>query len=298
MSKPASLEIVICTEKGALEEMSCLLVASIRSLPYPWNKTPIYSYQPRKSFEISDKTRDFFKRYNVHFSDFNLNQDFIEYPLANKPIVCAYHESVSKADRLLFIDSDTIFINPPVLLEQLQGDVKIRPVDLCTNKMPTDKNFSSGDATYWSSLYKLLKIERRETVISTIDNQEILEYYNSGFVCVNRKKQVFSRWLENFKSVMAERLVPDNGQYFVEQTTFSATVAQMNLKVDILPKDYNFPVSYYIKKWRGFYPFSLGDRVHIHYHKLLRNSRLKRRFISRLEKIHQIAELLGLLQNG
>ena len=46
------IEIVICTEKGYLESMSKLLVASLREFGGEFKDVPIFSYQPRKEFQI------------------------------------------------------------------------------------------------------------------------------------------------------------------------------------------------------------------------------------------------------
>lgn len=277
--------------------MSKLLVLSIRSLPNPWSRVPMYSYQPRKGMKVSKETSDFFEQNDVHLIDISLNQSFYHYPLSNKPLVCAHHEKKSKADYLLFVDSDSLFLKPPELLMKNDFDIHIRPVDLTNNQVPTDIDFRSGDAEYWKNVYQLLDIKRIKSIQSTIDKRRILEYFNSGFVCVKRQKYIFSQWLENFEKIMDEGIRLKNGIFFVEQTALSATIAQMDLTVDTLNSTYNFPVSYFSKKWRRRYPYSLKNKVHIHYHKLLKQPELIKSLSKRVSKLEGMSQLAIELKN-
>ena len=75
-------EIIICTEKGILESKSKLLVYSIRKFGGRFKDIPIFSYQPRKDFKISNDTISFFKKNNVEIIDLDLNKEYKNYSLA------------------------------------------------------------------------------------------------------------------------------------------------------------------------------------------------------------------------
>lgn len=52
---------------------------------------------------------NFFERNQVEYVDLELSQDFSDYPLANKPLVCAHREQNTNAEILIFLDSDVLF---------------------------------------------------------------------------------------------------------------------------------------------------------------------------------------------
>jgi hypothetical protein len=266
-----NLEIIICTEKGRLESMSKLLAYSIRKFGGRLKDAPVYSYSPRKGSEPSTETRAYLESQNVVCVTKELNSEYQEYPLANKPLVSAYHEERSAADYLLFIDSDSLIIDDPVDLIPDKTDVDVRINPVVFPNIATDIHFAKGDAGYWRGLYTMLDVNRRKEVVCQWEKSRVLEYYNSGFVLAKSSKAVFQRWAENFRLVMKEGLSPGEGPYFTEQSVLSATIAQMDLNVLQLGRPYNYPISTYAKKWRGFYPYSLKGVRHVHYHKLFEN---------------------------
>lgn len=262
-----SLEVIICTEAGPLEAMSMLLVASIRRLSGSFSDVAITSYAPRPGRGISRETREFFEAQAVNHVEQPLNVDFEPYPLANKPLACAYHEQNSQADQLLFLDSDTLFLRSP-REDIFEGgfDARLNPVDY--QNIGTAPGFSGGDPDYWRSIYQLLGIESRRTVSCTLEKATILEYYNSGMVLVNKSQSLFSRWLDNFRRVWSAGFVPAQGNFFIEQSVLSATLSQVGADVRSLGEDCNYPVAGYANRWRGWFPFSLKNVTHMHYHKL------------------------------
>ncbi|MEL7250856.1 MAG: hypothetical protein AAFO03_20675 [Bacteroidota bacterium] len=263
-----NIEIIICTEKGRLEDKSALLVVSLRRYGGILSNCKIFSYAPRAGRLPSEKFLKFCEEFGVTVVDEVLNTDYVDYPLANKPIVCAYHEKRSTADYLLFMDSDTLIVNPLTQedLFSVDFDVALNPVDY--PNVATNISFSSGEATYWRRLYESLNIQARQTVRTTITKQDILQYYNSGFVLAKRSVKLFHHWFGNFRQVWKQEIYPEAGQFFVEQSVLSATIAQMSLQVGDLGSKINFPVRTYLKKWRGYYPLSLRLKKHLHYHKI------------------------------
>lgn len=274
------LEFIICTERGVLEQMSKLLVLSIRNLGGKYSDVPIYSYQPRKEGAIHKDTIDFFEANEVHYLDEPLNTKYKTYPLANKPLACAHRAQQSSADYLVFLDSDTCFLREPTALDALSdADVAVNPTDL--PNIATDVNFVKGEADYWRQVYRELGVERRKELKTTVSNEKILEYYNSGFIFSKKSTNLFQKWNDNFERIMSKGIRPAEGPFFTEQSVFSATVAQLGLHVTSLGDTLNYPVTFYTKKWRGLYPFTLKEIAHIHYHKILNHEvhakRLKRK---------------------
>ena len=259
-------EIIICTEEGYLESLSKCLVTSIREFGGKYKDIPIISYKPRKDFKISGDTKKFFEQNNVELVDLELNKEFCNYPLANKPIVCAHHESGTSADILIFLDSDVFFINEPCeFFEFEDADVILRPSDywnIGTNNKG-DKNNS-----YWSSLYELLDVKVQRYTTSTVTNHTILEYYNGGHIVTLSKNLLFQQWYKNFTRVMEKCLKPRD-PFFIEQSVFSATVSQMGLKVKHFGRGYNYPLSHVTEIVNPDYHVNDVDQlVSLHYHSL------------------------------
>lgn len=263
---PIEIDIIICTEPGELESKSLMLINSIRKWGGELKNANIYSYSPRNLGELHYKTIQYFQDYSVNFNNEILNNEFQNYPLANKPIVCSYHEMNSKADLIIFIDSDSFFLEAPWTIPKLlHGQISLRPVDVIN--IGADINLSNANGAYWQSIYSLLGVEPHRTVNSTICNSEIFEYYNSGFIISTQSNGLFQRWKSNFIDVMRLGHEPTNGTFFIEQSVLSATISSMNLDVIPLSKYLNVPV--HIKRKFSNFTYQIDDVnqiSHLHYH--------------------------------
>lgn len=269
-----NIEIVICTEgNGYLESMSKLLISSLREFGGDFSKVPIFSYQPRKNFKVSQETIDFFEKNQVEYIDLELNKDFCDYPLANKPLVCAHREKNTNAEILIFLDSDVLFFNEPKEFADFDNaDVILRPVDM---KNIGAENSEDTNAGYWESLYKLLNVRVQRKVLTTVTNESIWEYYNSGHISTFTNKNLFRIWNENFIKVMDTGIVPDSDSTFVEQSVFAATVSQMALKVKLFSKEYNYPIHIENQiKNRDYIVRDFSSLVTIHYHSIFKKKNI------------------------
>jgi len=262
-----NIEIIICTESGILEAKSKLLVYSIREFGGRFKKVPIISYQPRNNFKVSNETISFFEKNNVKYIDLDLNKEYCDYPLANKPIVCAHREINTKADILVFLDSDVFILNEPIeFIEFEDADVILRPVDF-SNIGIENLNNNDINSSYWKNLYELLNVQIQRNVLTTCTNENILEYYNSGHIVTLTKNGLFKAWNENFNKVMNSGIKPNN-TFFLEQSVFSATVSQLELKVKEFSKEYNYPISKGLNiKNNRYFLLSIDQLVSVHHHK-------------------------------
>lgn len=272
------IEIIICTEAGHLEAQAKLLIYSIRKYSGILKDATIYSYKPRLGKALAKSTLDFFSENNVVFRDVLLNTKYKNYPLANKPLVCAYHEKNSTADVLLFLDSDTYFLQSPDFLYALKPDsLFIRPVD--DKIVGSNADFSDENGSYWRQMYEALGVTETKTICTTIDNQEILAYYNSGFVATSTKIGLFQKWCRNFEHMMHLKLMPPKGVFFVEQSVLSATIVAMKIKVQEIPKAFNFPLhqAHRAKNPNYIMP-DFSEIGHVHYHKIYTNIKGENRY--------------------
>ncbi len=265
-----NIDIVICTERGYLEAQSKLLVYSIRKYGGILKDAPIFSYQPRRGKQLDQSTIDFFEQYHVHHVDLLLNTKYHTYPLANKPIVCAHREALSSADQIIFIDSDTFFFQGPDFILDSPPGLYMRPVDI--KLMGANEDFTGKTGLYWQKVYELLDVKSRRTINTTVSDEKILEYYNSGLVINSPSNNLYQYWLENFEKVMAKKIMPHKGLAYVEQSVLSATISSLELQVKPLPTSYNYPLHLRkdFVKIENSYP-DFRELSHVHYHKLFMN---------------------------
>jgi hypothetical protein len=281
------IEIIICTEGGYLESMSELLVTTLRGFGGSFSDIPIFSYQPRKRYKITKKTIAFFEENQVEYIDINLNKKYDYYPLVNKPLSCAHREYNTNADILMFLDSDIFFLNEPTeFIDFHDADVILRPVDV---KNIGTESLEDENSIYWNELYKLLKVNVRRKVTTTVDNKDILEYYNSGHIVTKTNNKLFNSWKENFLKAMEAGIKPHSGLFYLEQSVFAATISQMELNVKHLNKNYNFPIHLLNRMGnRNYYISNFDKLVSLHYHKIFNNRK----------GVNPIKELLANSENG
>src|SRR5690349_3095186 len=111
MSMP--IAFIMCTEGGSLEQESLLMAESFRRFTGGLKDAPIYSFQIREKNDVSKETIKALEAFRVEHRKVVLNHKYPDYPLANKPLLCAYAEQNIDADILVFLDSDLVFFSEP-----------------------------------------------------------------------------------------------------------------------------------------------------------------------------------------
>jgi hypothetical protein len=262
-----TVSFVICTERGSLERKSLLLCDSIRAFGGRFAQAPIYSYAPRPGHGVSAETQREFERLGVHHAEEPLNRRWSHYPLANKIVAAARTEEIAGTDRVVFLDSDKVFISEPTEIAGTGDfDLAVRPVDL---KNIGISSFDDVEGAYWQGVYRRCGLgEVTERVTTTVDRETVMPYYNSGLVSVRRDRGLFARWLENFERVMAERVEPLHGLFFVEQSMLAASATAMGLSVRPLSPSYNYPIHLHNQMLPDLRIGRLEDAVTVHYHKV------------------------------
>ncbi len=270
-----SLSIIICTERGPLEQMSRLLVSSLRTFGGELKEVPIYSYSPRRDHRVGRETLRFFEKNEVEVIDVELNRDFRDYPLANKIVASEHAERKLNSDSLVFLDSDTFFLAEPTEFLVPDGfDAVLRPVD---SKNVGAENENDPNFAYWAKIYKLAGVKNHSFVTTSIDKKKILSYWNAGHIAVKRESGILGKWHANFRQAMEHKLMPEHGIFYVEQSILAATISSLEGKV----KDFSFTYNY---------PIHLQDRIpdperkigHIdelvsaHYHKIFEHQHAAR----------------------
>ncbi len=263
-SQLRNIAVIICTEPD-FEKKSLLLVRSIRKWGGGFRNIPIYSLSPR-NLRVSQSIRNEFKYHNVNHREINLNDKFIDYGLANKPLACSYFAKILDARILVFLDSDQIILNEPGLFNiHSNVDLAIRPVDLQNIGI---KDFDDQESEYWRNLYQIAGSSPERKIKTTVCQTEIYEYYNSGMIVTQRENHLFNRWYDNFEKVIQNKCSPKQGIYFLEQSILSATITAEVRHLSLLGPDYNYPIHLHNELNKSIRKNSMEEIVSIHYHKI------------------------------
>jgi hypothetical protein len=232
--------ILICTEP-AFEAKSRLLVRSLRDLGGIFSDVAIHSYSPRAGLAPTRDCMGEFRRFNVYVNTLNLNVEFSDYGIANKIFACSHAESHLPYDVLVLLDSDVVVLDEPLRFELDEDcDFAARPA--------SQKNIGFLDERdpeydYWNKLHAIVGTRPNRKVVTSMSNDEIHEYYNSGLVIVKRSAGIFSAWLDLFQKSMRQGIRPASGIYHADQATLAAVVTARAKCVRILPQNYNVPCS-------------------------------------------------------
>lgn len=261
------LAFIFNTEEGHLEGQSLLLAESIRTFAGALRDTPLYSYQPRAGLRISSATAAAFRKLGVEHRDVILNEKYRDYAIANKILVMAHAEETIDAEILVFFDSDQAVLQEPTRLRLApEAWVGLRPVDF---KNIGSDGESDEEKAYWDELARFFGIRSFRRVRTTVDDREILGYWNSGLVAGRRDAGVFSAWFRNFEAAMQAGLTPPSGIFHTDQACLAATIHAMEAPIETLPEGYNYPIHLLEDLPAGRRVQSLEEPVTIHYHKVL-----------------------------
>ncbi|MEH2273594.1 MAG: hypothetical protein V7K40_01870 [Nostoc sp.] len=260
------IAFIICTEPGRLEGQSLMLAESIRKFCGKLKNTPIYSFHPRVGEPISKQTQQAFEALQVTHQQVPINQEFNEYYLANKPLVCAYAEQHIDAEILVFLDSDKCFFyEPNEFLLPVNCNIRIRPEygQGIGSTGPRDPQ-----EWYWQKLYEVLNVKHEVFVDTPIGNKKIRAYWNSGLVAVRRSAGIFTAWKENFEKVIRMNITPPQGIYFVEQSVLSVTLCSLEEKIFHFSSAYSYPLPLHNRLSKESRLKAWDDIVSIHYFNL------------------------------
>lgn len=256
---------VACAEAGPLEHQVILLVRSLRRWGGPLAKAPFYVISPRPGHRVSSQTESTLDQLGATYLDLPLNLDHGQYPVDNKIFACHWAEDHLDSEALVFLDSDTIFVNPPTALCLQPDEVALRPVDLrgAGSTGPGDDR-----DTYWERAYELCGVSERRHVVTTVDGIKIREYWNAGLVAAGKQTQLFSRWYEHYQVLTEHAHRPARWPRQLDQIALAmATGSLAPTCLKSIDPGYNYPLPR--RPWLDSDLANLGwdQLVHLHYHR-------------------------------
>lgn len=270
-NKPEKLGIIIVIESGDLEQKTKLLIESIRTFGGEAKNSKIWVIKPRKGKSLSNETINFLKKANAEFIEEDLNRHWHLYGLANKIYATAYIEQrfIHEYETLLFLDSDTIVVDE-LDADILEGkyEVAIKPLDGEYLALKESDRISP----FWEMIYEKCCVSNANiwNVKTTVDQVEILAYFNSGVVFSRAGSFLFTNWLKNFKFLCKDKRAYQLSHleyYFLEQALLSGTILGCipQHKVKILDKKLNYSLNFH-KQLQNKDIDNMANIKIIHYH--------------------------------
>ena len=231
------------------------------------SKQKVYCVCPRLHYAISNEGKSILKSLDVEYIEKDLNQHYSSYPLANKPIVCEYIESIDhSSDYLLFLDSDTLIVNPIDDILKHNADIALSPVLVKNLGL---ENKEDPNYNFWHHILNDFKVKNPIHTNTLIHDTKIVGYWNSGVILINNNQGIFSDWLDTFKKLYAADYIPQNRRYHIEQLSLSITVHKNEYKFQELDKRFNYHISNHKDLNEKYQLNDYMDISILHYHKLL-----------------------------
>ncbi len=260
-------------EEGILEQQSLLLISSVKK----WfeNKNyQLHGYSPRANCHPCGETLKFFVDHGVQWHSTHINDEFNDYPIANKVLACRdFENKYPEQKNILFVDTDTVFLADisEKLLNQ-KNYLYLRPVD---NKGPGSESETDPNDEFWQKIFKMFSVDLpKPTIRTSVRPSVIRNYFNAGFIWSNGVEGFFEQWYEDFMRIIKSKLRPSqytsrDGSDFrcLDQVALAVTATRITGQLSILPETYNYPIPFrpYLKNTGRHLP--LEKLIHLHYHK-------------------------------
>lgn len=211
-------------------------------------------------------------------------------------------DALNQASILVWLDSDTLFLDEPTELLLAAGvDLAYRPV--MHNR--SGSLYSEPPDPFWARIYQKLSLSDNQLfpMVTPADHQEIRAYFNSGLLAVRPEFGIFRKWGDDFTvlhtdSVLADMCAKDvTHKIFLHQTALVGS-ALNTLKPDQmveLDHRYNYPMLFK-EMYGGLEEFdSIDDVVTLRYESYFRDSKLDwdKKLKGPAEKIAWIKSRLG-----
>ena len=237
---PPDAAFVICVEKGPLEYKALCLIVSLRNNWGRWSGLPIYAYSPRAGRAASPWLIDIYRKFNVTPITEDLNIEYRDYPLANKPIAMAHAEGNTSHEYLIFLDSDILCWQPPELFQLPANKSLAMTVD--TTKTVASSGDGDPNDTMWMELYSVFKGRPDIFITTSLDEKRVRGWWGSGVIATRRSSGLMAQWLAGFRQALQVVDFSPSATYLREQMTASALVSAHHDAFLELPISYNYQV--------------------------------------------------------
>ena len=198
---------------------------------------PLVAVEPRGETALAPETLDAFSKLGVDRQSENLNVEFADNPMVNRLFAGAWAETSLDVESIALVDTDTVFFNPPDDLTDLDGAVAVRPVGQKKRGSYGPDDFKDR---YWQKMYKLTGSPEGPWVETVWTGERIRGYWSAGVVAAPPSRRVFTKWLENYRTLIEAEHIPKAGPRNMDQLSLAATLPHGEVRT--LDGRYNYLV--------------------------------------------------------
>ena len=218
----------MCVEPGPLELQALMFVRSLRRFGGALADSPVIMVSPRgKPFTASIKP--LFEELGCSMAVEDLNTDYPDYPLANKPFAAAWIADRVES-RLWFLDCDTLIVRDlSPLADCIEHDAETIARCVWPGGFKGVGSHGPGDENepFWMAAYALCGAKHEPFIDVPWGDRKIRGYWNSG-VILSRKSHIFHEWLRCFR-LLRESSLELAKPYYQEQLSFALAMASLGL---------------------------------------------------------------------
>jgi len=233
------------------EQETLWLAESLREFGGEYSRCPLVACCRGGLDGISSQTRMKLERLGVELSVYGLDGEIPRIPLVAKTWAAAQVEAslAGKAEWLVFLDPDTLFLQEPHGL--LPGTGKSCGYVPVMHKL-IGSAWESGADAFWQHIYSDCNVpETRIFPVETpVDGRQIRAYFNAGLLCVRPERGLFSAWRDAIARLV---FLPHYEQFYSTDPIYSLFIHQAILagvlltalephEFQCLPKGFNYPL--------------------------------------------------------
>ncbi len=259
----SDVAFLIRVARGKLASQSVLFADALRTWGGELADAPLYAFTAPDDAPDRD-TLGRLRELRVTHLEPALERPYRDPPVLNKVFVSAWAERELDHEVLVFVDSDTVFLDHPRELA-LEGRLAAaKPV----GNSRTAGSTGPGDPNepYWQRVYDELGVRAWPFVTTTVDRARIRAYWNTGLVAARRSAGLFGEW-ERALIRLFEAGCVFRKPVLMEQVAWAAVIAEIHDRVLVLPDEYNYPLPKRRFLPAGVRDLELEQLVHVHYHR-------------------------------
>ncbi len=220
--------VFVC-QAGELEIKSLLLAASLRQ--YVQGDYELVAALPQPVARwgtLSTTTTALLQQLDIRTVPITNNIDE-NYPIANK-IACL--GIATPAEKIIFLDSDILCLQPIILNNYFSADFNAKPADLATfGKNPQ----------LWQKVYQLFQLPLPAwQTLSTVSRELMLPYFNAGVIAIKNNPKFANTWEECCRIIDADTSI-SHKRPWLDQIALPVVITRLNLTHYCLDERFNYP---------------------------------------------------------
>jgi hypothetical protein len=268
MNQPStnpSITFVYGVESGILEPQTLVAIECLRKFGGKYADSPVLAITPRFGPSLTHQTLRRFEELGVTYIRQNMRHPQAWYHYLNKALACTLaEENYARTESIAFLDSDTLIIQEPELLE-LPSEVDFA---ICS----TDQNVGSSgpndkNEPYWLALCEAygINIDDLPWVVTSLEQKPVRFRLHSGVFSFRRGTGIGRGYLEGCERMIDSRISYSEKLPFPgDDVALAFAIVLSKLRFKILPDSYNYQILPSSTRYQREY---IPDVRVLHYHK-------------------------------